>query len=107
MPTTAPARSSGWPGDQSKTDVTRSRVDWLRHASRRTVTTAIVRSAQERTAFNHATRNANLRHRGIVTLLLGDRTDRSTAGFGRVPIRVPVGCPLPHISDHVEKPVGI
>src|SRR5258705_8322152 len=100
------------PHDTSKSYVARGRIDRLRMACGRPVATAIIRRAQMRAAFQNFPGNSDLRLAGIEAPLLAAaaRILGNTARLRRVRfmlLRVPVGRPLPDISDHVVNAVAV
>src|SRR5215469_437172 len=88
------------PDDAAEADVARRGVDGLGVTRRRTVATAVVRSAQMRAALQHLARNADVRLAAVVTTILRRAAWilGGAAGSGRGDLMtggVPVGGPLP------------
>ena len=98
--------------DASKSDVAGRRIDRLRMACGRPVATAIIRRAQMRAAFQNFPGNSDLRLTGIEARLLATaaRILGNAARLRRVRfmlLRVPVGRPLPDVSDHVVNAIAV
>src|SRR4029453_8236595 len=88
----------------AKADMTGASVYRLRHARRRTITTAVVGGAQMRPTFDHLTRDLEARLLWVVDLLpfSAARICHGAAGFGRYVLAgIPVGRPFPNVADDV------
>src|SRR5882762_3943547 len=90
----------------------RGGVDRLRVSRGRPVTSAIVRRAQMRTAFDDLPWDFHICRSGVeaVGLAAATRILRNAAGFCRIRLvfwRIPVGGPFPDVADHVVQPVGV
>src|SRR5215813_12670683 len=87
-------------------------IDRLRMARGRPVTSAIVRRAQMRAAFEYFARDRESRLTGIVASGFGSaaRILWDATCFRYVALmlrRVPVGGPFPDVADHVVKAIAI
>src|SRR6266852_5666560 len=79
----------GWVFDHApKSDVAGGSIDGFSMTRRRTITTAVIRRAQMRTAFDHPARNFDIGLAGVVAALFPSaaRIFRNAAGFWRVGI---------------------
>src|SRR5580765_4921493 len=113
MPDAAAASSvTRPPDDAAKADVARGGIDGLGVTCRGPVAPAVTRCAQVRAALQYLTWDADVRLAFIVATLLG-RTARilrkATGAWRRdfVMSAVPVGGPLPHVSDHVVEAIAV
>src|SRR5215470_10864004 len=113
MPDAAAASSvTRSPDDAAKADVARGSVDGLGVTCRWPVAAAIIWRAQVRAALQHLAWDADVRLAFIVTALLGRtvRIFRKATGAwrrGLVTRAIPVGGPLPHVSDHVVESIAV
>src|SRR5262245_37202231 len=102
--------------DAAKTEVTHGRLDRLRRAGGRSISMAVVRSAQVRAALDDHPRELLTRLAGVVAPLrrcdprVDPRPGRTTAGVDlrfRVSRRVEVGGPFPDVAGDVVQAVAV
>src|SRR5438046_2252601 len=92
--------------------MTRGGIDRLRMSRCRPVSSAVVRRAQMRAAFDDLPWNFYVGRSWVVAVGLAPtaRVLRDAAGLWRIgfmPWRVPVGGPFPDVADHVVQPVAV
>src|SRR6185369_12991074 len=96
--------------DATKAKMTGRRVNWLGHPRCRTISLAIVRCAEKRSALHHFARDQYLRLAWIKTLFAFAAAWIKAATaclLDLVVLLVPVGGPFPNISRHVVKTVTV
>src|ERR1700761_7048896 len=90
----------------------RGSVDWLRMTRSRPVTSAVVRRAQMRAAFDDLSWNFHIGRSGVVAVDLAAtaRILRDAASLHGVCLmlwRIPIGRPFPDVADHVVEAVAV
>src|SRR5262249_20878863 len=100
----------GRPDDAAKTKMTGGSIDGLGHARCRSITPAVVRRAEMRSAFHNFARDLDVRHVGIVAFVSVAASGveaRAARLWYLFVLLVPIRRPLPHVAGHVVEPVTI
>src|SRR3974390_425875 len=97
------------PSNEANSHMASGGVDGLGHSGRRAIAPAVIWCAEERTPFNHLSRNLDAGEQRIVTLLTISPGNCSAAAcfLPRMVRGIPVGCPFPDVADHVVQPITI